>query len=107
VINDTRGGAAVKKWAWIMLAAAVLVALCSPREVSQDVPREVSAAEAKEQLEMLGSREIDHLEIFDFGDEIICKIEFLKRTITLQVVYLTNMHVSKSKNFNLWRRQGS
>ena len=69
MINDTRGGAAVKKWAWIMLAAAVLVALCSPREVSQDVPREVSAAEAKEQLEMLGSREIDHLEIFDWGDE--------------------------------------
>ena len=59
----------MKKWAWIMLAAVVLVAWCSPREVPQAVPEKMLTAEAKEQLEMLCNREIDHLEIFDWGDE--------------------------------------
>ena len=59
----------MKKLMWILLAAALLVALCRPQEAPQEVPQGVAKAEAEEWLEMLGSREIDHLRIFDWGDE--------------------------------------
>lgn len=60
----------MKKWMWILLAAAaLLLALCSQQEALQEAPQGVSMAEAEEWLEMLGSREIDHLRIFDWGDE--------------------------------------
>lgn len=62
----------MKKRLWIIFAAVVLlVALCSPQKEPQEIPREVAIAKANEYLEMLDSRKIDHLRIFDWGDEYI------------------------------------